>query len=192
VADTARHNVALFGAAGSGKGTQAAWLKRRLGLEHIATGEMLRQERTRGSELGNTLAAYLDAGRLVPDEVIVAMIRHRLSDPQADAGFVLDGFPRTVAQARALQEMLGILERPLDVAVVLEVPNEQLVTRLARRAQLEDRSDDTPTVIAQRLRIYHEQTEPVLDYLAQTVSLVRLDGDRPVDEVSQALLQAID
>ncbi|HVB54250.1 MAG TPA: adenylate kinase [Candidatus Acidoferrales bacterium] len=192
MADTARHNVALFGAAGSGKGTQAAWLKRRLGLEHIATGEMLRQERTRGSELGNTLAAYLDAGRLVPDEVIVAMIRHRLSDPQADAGFVLDGFPRTVAQARALQEMLGILERPLDVAVVLEVPNEQLVTRLARRAQLEDRSDDTPTVIAQRLRIYHEQTEPVLDYLAQTVSLVRLDGDRPVDEVSQALLQAID
>lgn len=192
MADTARHNVALFGAAGSGKGTQAACLKRRLGLEHIATGEMLRQERTRGSELGHTLAAYLDAGRLVPDEVIVAMIRHRLSDPQADAGFVLDGFPRTVAQARALQEMLGMLERPLDVAVVLEVPNEQLVTRLARRAQLEDRSDDTPTVIAQRLRIYHEQTEPVLEYLAQTVSLVRLDGARPVDEVSQALLQAID
>ncbi|MGH7642257.1 MAG: adenylate kinase [Candidatus Dormibacteria bacterium] len=192
MADTARHNVALFGPAGSGKGTQAEYLKRQLGLEHIATGEMLRRERARGTELGQTLAAYLDAGKLVPDEVIVAMLRHRLSDPQADAGFVLDGFPRTVAQAKALQEMLAMLERPLDVAVVLDVPNEQLVARLARRAEMEDRGDDTPEVIAERLRIYHDQTEPVLEYLAQTISLVRLDGAQPVADVSQDLLQAID
>ena len=191
MADAARHNLALFGAAGSGKGTQAKFLRRELGVEHIATGEMLRHERSQGTELGQTVAAYLDAGKLVPDEVIVAMIRHRLGDPQADAGFVLDGFPRTVAQARALQEMLASLERPLDVAVVLDVPTEQLISRLALRARLEERGDDTPGVIAERLRIYRDQTEPVLEYLAQSVPVVRLDGAQPVEEVSQALLQAI-
>ena len=160
-------------------------------MEHIATGEMLRHEKSQGTELGQTVAAYLDAGKLVPDEVIVAMIRHRLGDPQADAGFVLDGFPRTVAQARALQEMLAGLERPLDVAVVLDVPTEQLISRLALRARLEERGDDTPGVIAERLRIYRDQTEPVLEYLAQSVPVVRLDGAQPVEEVSQALLQAI-
>jgi adenylate kinase len=191
VADTARHNLALFGPAGSGKGTQAEFLKRELGVEHIATGEMLRHERSLGTELGQTLAAYLDAGKLVPDEVIVAMIRHRLGDPQADAGFVLDGFPRTVAQARALQEMLAKLERPLDLAVVLGVGDEQLVARLALRARQENRGDDTPSVIAERLRIYHDQTEPVLEYLARTLPVVRVDGARPVEDVSQALLGVI-
>jgi adenylate kinase len=161
-------------------------------VEHIATGEMLRQERARGTELGQTLAAYLDAGKLVPDEVIVAMIRHRLAGPQADAGFVLDGFPRTVAQAKALLELLAQLDRPLDIAVVLDVPDDQLVSRLARRARQEDRSDDTPEVIAERLRIYHDQTEPVLEYLSQTLPVVRIDGALPVEQVSQAVLQAIE
>jgi adenylate kinase len=183
--------VALFGPAGSGKGTQAKFLERQLGVEHIATGEMLRRERSRGTELGETLAAYLDAGKLVPDEVIVAMIRHRLSDPQADAGFVLDGFPRTVAQAKALQEMLAMLERPLEMALVLGVGDQQLVSRLAQRAHMEHRGDDTPEVIAERLRIYREQTEPVLEYLAQTVPVVRIDGSQSVEEVSQELLRAI-
>lgn len=191
MADIARHNVALFGPAGSGKGTQAKFLERQLGVEHIATGEMLRRERSRGTELGETLAAYLDAGKLVPDEVIVAMIRHRLSDPQADAGFVLDGFPRTVAQAKALQEMLAMLERPLDMALVLGVGDQQLVSRLAQRAHMEHRGDDTPEVIAERLRIYREQTEPVLEYLAQTVPVVRIDGSQSVEEVSQELARAI-
>lgn len=191
MADIARHNVALFGPAGSGKGTQAKFLERQLGVEHIATGEMLRRERSRGTELGETLATYLDAGKLVPDEVIVAMIRHRLSDPQADAGFVLDGFPRTVAQAKALQEMLAMLERPLEMALVLGVGDQQLVSRLAQRAHMEHRGDDTPEVIAERLRIYREQTEPVLEYLAQTVPVVRIDGSQSVEEVSQELLRAI-
>ena len=192
MADAVRHNLALFGPAGSGKGTQAGFLERELGVEHIATGEMLRQERSRGTELGQTLAAYLDAGKLVPDEVIVAMIRHRLADPQADAGFVLDGFPRTVAQARALQEMLASLERPLDAAVVLDVPTAQLIARLTLRARQENRSDDTPDVIAERLRIYHDETEAVLDYLGHSVPLVRVDGAQPVEEVSKAVLRAID
>jgi len=191
LADLARHNLALFGPPGSGKGTQAGFLHLELGLEHIATGEMLRLERSLGTELGQTLAAYLDSGRLVPDEVIVAMIRHHLSEPKADAGFVLDGFPRTVAQARALQEMLATLERPLDLAVVLDVGDQELVARLSRRAELEGRGDDVPAVIAERLRIYREQTEPVLEYLGAALPVVRLDGTQAVAEVSRSLLRAI-
>jgi adenylate kinase len=191
VADSARHNLALFGPAGSGKGTQAAFLKSTLGVEHIATGEMLREERARGTDLGQTVATYLAAGRLVPDEVIVAMIRHRLEAPQADAGFVLDGFPRTVAQARALREALGNLDRSLDLAMVLEVPTEELIERLSNRAKVEDRDDDTPEVIEERLRVYHDQTEPVLDYLADFVQVARIDGTKSVDEVSREILQAV-
>jgi adenylate kinase len=189
--DGARHNVVIIGPAGSGKGTQAEFLKRRLGVEHLATGDMLREERACGTELGQTVASYLDAGKLVPDEVIVAMIRLRLEKIQGDAGFVLDGFPRTVAQARALQDMLASLDRPLDVVVMLEVPTDQLVARLALRAVAEKRADDTPSVIAERLRIYHEQTEPVLDYLGQSVPLVRLDGTKSVEEINKLLLKAI-
>lgn len=192
MADSARHNLALFGPAGSGKGTQAELLKRQLGVEHIATGEMLRHEQSLGTELGQTVAAYLSAGKLVPDEVIVAMIRHRLGDPQADAGFVLDGFPRTVAQARALQDMLAGLDRPLDIAIVLEVPRDQLISRLALRSQLEARGDDAPEAIAERLRIYHDQTEPVLEYLSQTIPLVRLNGTKSVEEVSVDLRRALE
>lgn len=191
MADSARFNLALFGPPGSGKGTQAGFLKNKLGVEHIATGEMLREERARGTDLGQTVGTYLAAGRLVPDEVIVAMIRRRLEAPQADAGFVLDGFPRTVAQARSLRDVLGNLDRPLDLAVVLEVPTENLIQRLSTRAKLEDRDDDTPEVIEERLRIYRDQTEPVLHYLADFVQVARIDGTKPVDEVSQEILQAI-
>lgn len=191
MAVAARYNLALFGPAGSGKGTQAEFLKRCLGVEHIATGDMLRTERAQGTELGQTVASYLDAGKLVPDEIIVAMIRHRLEDPQTDAGFVLDGFPRTLAQARSLQEMLASLDRPLGGLVVLDVPTEQLISRLAVRSQLENRADDTPRVIEERLRIYRDQTESVLDYLARDTPLVRLDGTKSPEEVSRALLAAI-
>jgi adenylate kinase len=191
VADSARYNLALFGPAGSGKGTQAEFLKNKLGVEHIATGEMLREERARGTDLGQTVGTYLASGKLVPDEVIVAMIRHRLEAPQADAGFVLDGFPRTVAQARALRDCLDKLDLPLDLAMVLEVPTEELVRRLSNRAKLEDRDDDTPEVIEERLRIYRDQTEPVLDYLSDFVQVARIDGTKPVDEVSQEILQAV-
>jgi adenylate kinase len=191
VADSARYNLALFGPAGSGKGTQAEFLRSNLGVEHIATGEMLREERARGTDLGQTVGTYLAAGRLVPDEVIVAMIRHRLEAPQADAGFVLDGFPRTVAQAKALRDVLGNLDRPLDLAMVLEVPTEELIKRLSNRAKMEDRDDDTPEVIEERLRVYHDQTEPVLDYLADFVQVARIDGTKPVDEVSREILQAV-
>jgi adenylate kinase len=179
------------GPAGSGKGTQAAFLKRSLGVEHLANGDMLREERARGTELGQRVVSYLDAGKLVPDDVIVAMIRQRLEETPAGAGFVLDGFPRTVAQARSLQEMLADLGRPLDLVIVLEVPTDDLVARLARRAVLEKRGDDTPSAIAERLRLYHEQTEPVLDYLGQTVPTVRLDGTRSIEQTNQLLLEAI-
>ncbi len=189
--EPAHLNLALFGPAGAGKGTQAEMMRRELGLEHIATGDMLREARARGGQLGETIAAYLDSGRLVPDEVIVAMIRHRLRELPPDTGFVLDGFPRTVVQARELQEMLSGLGRPLDLLLVLEVPEEQLLARLRLRATEEGRGDDNPGAIGERLRIYRQDTEPVLDYLAGSVPLVHVDGTRTVAEVSEALRRAI-
>ncbi|MGH7640512.1 MAG: adenylate kinase [Candidatus Dormibacteria bacterium] len=191
MAAAVHRNLALFGPAGSGKGTQAELLRRKLGLEHIATGEMLRQEHSKGTELGQTLATYLDQGKLVPDEVIVAMIRHRLDDPSADSGFVLDGFPRTLTQARALEEMLARVGRPLDMVLVLKVPTEQLVQRLELRARQQNRADDTRDVIEERLRIYREQTAAALDYLAESVPLFHVDGTRPAEAVFQAILGAV-
>ena len=186
-----RRNLILFGPPGSGKGTQAELLRERHGLDHIAPGDMLREHRADGSELGRMASSYMAAGKLVPDEVIVSMIRHRLEDTSGASGFVLDGFPRTVAQARSLQEMLGQMERPLDLVVVLDVPREELVQRLSRRAGLEHREDDRPEVVTQRLLVYQEQTEPVLQYLGDEVPVVRVDGTASVESVNESLLQVL-
>ncbi|MDA8329689.1 MAG: adenylate kinase [Candidatus Dormibacteraeota bacterium] len=186
-----RRNLILFGPPGSGKGTQAELLRERHGLDHIAPGDMLREHRAGGSELGRMASSYMAAGKLVPDEVIVSMIRHRLEDASGASGFVLDGFPRTVAQARSLQEMLGQMERPLDLVVVLDVPREELVQRLSRRAGLEHREDDRPEVVTQRLLVYQEQTEPVLQYLGDEVPVVRVDGTASVESVNESLLQVL-
>jgi adenylate kinase len=186
-----RRNLILFGPPGSGKGTQAELLREREGLDHIAPGDMLREHRADGSELGRMASSYMAAGKLVPDEVIVSMIRHRLQDTTAASGFVLDGFPRTVAQARSLQEMLGQMERPLDLVVVLDVPREELVQRLSRRAGLEHREDDRPEVVTQRLLVYQEQTEPVLQYLGDQVPVVRVDGTASVESVNESLLRVL-
>lgn len=185
--DSRTLSLALFGPAGAGKGTQAQVLRRDLGLEHIATGDMLREERARGTEMGRTVSTYLDQGRLVPDDVIVDLLRRRL-EALGEQGFVLDGVPRNLAQAKALEPMLAEMSRPLNLVVVLEVPPEQLAQRLEQRAHQEGRTDDTPEVIAERLRIYREETEPVLDYLAKTVRVLRLDGTKPVAAVSRDLL----
>ncbi|HVD03302.1 MAG TPA: adenylate kinase [Candidatus Dormibacteraeota bacterium] len=186
-----KRNLILFGPPGSGKGTQAALLNKHQGLEHIAPGDMLREHRAAGSELGNMASSYMAAGKLVPDEVIVGMIRQRLEHGPVGSGFVLDGFPRTVAQARALQELLAKIDRPLDLVVVLEVPTDQLVLRLSRRSGLEHREDDHPEVVTRRLAVYREQTEPVLAYLSDQVPVVKIDGIAPVAEVYANLLRVL-
>ncbi len=186
-----RRRLILFGAPGSGKGTQAELLRQRYDLDHIAPGDMLREHRAAGTELGHLASEYMAAGKLVPDELIVNMIRHRLEDDGDAKGFVLDGFPRTVPQARSLQELLEKMDRPIDLVAVLDVPEEELVARLSRRATEERREDDTPEIISERLRVYRVQTEPVLEYLGDLVPVLRLDGRGSVEEVNGALVQAI-
>lgn len=187
-----RRRLVLFGAPGAGKGTQAEILRKRYRLDHIAPGDMLREHRAAGTELGQLASEYMAAGKLVPDELIVNMIRRRLEESRDGQGFVLDGFPRTLPQAKALQELLAQLDTPIDLVAVLDVPEEDLVARLSGRAQDERREDDTPEIIAQRLRVYRDQTAPVLDFFGDHVPVVRLDATGSIDEVNRALEQAID
>lgn len=181
--------LVLFGPPGSGKGTQAQLLEARTGQHHLATGDILRAERAQGTALGARVGGYMDRGELVPDEVIIAVMAAHLQGLER-TGFIFDGFPRTVAQARALDSMLTAIGRPLDGVVVLEVPMGVLETRLLGRAEAEGRSDDTPETVRKRMRIYQEATAPVLDYYSSRLPIVRIDGDRPVSEVLSAVLAA--
>lgn len=200
--------IILLGPQGSGKGTQAARLARQRGLVHLATGEILRAARRAGTELGNLAASYLDAGQLVPDAVMIDLVRQEIRS--APSGVCLDGFPRTLAQAQALDETLAELGRPLDLAVALELPEAMLLERISGRrvctgcgavyhivyapsrvpcvcdacgGRLEQRSDDQPEAVAQRLRLYREKTAPLLDYYARDRRLREVDARGDVEEV---------
>jgi adenylate kinase len=176
-------NVLLLGPQGSGKGTQAKRIAGEYGLVHIATGDMLRLAMADGSELGRRVQPIVDSGRLVPDDLMIDLIRDRVGRPDAAEGFILDGFPRTMAQADALDAMLHDVERDLDVVFELQVPDEVSVTRLSKRAQEENRADDTADAIVRRLALYHEQTEPLVEHYRLTGNLVGIHGDRAVDAV---------
>ncbi len=171
----------LLGPQGSGKGTQASRLARLMGVPHISTGDMLRQAVAAGTELGKKADAIMQAGDLVPDELVVAMVGERLSEDDAACGYILDGFPRNVAQAKALD---GVLETPLDGLVQLDVPHEELMSRMLLRAEQEGRADDTEEGISRRLEIYWEETAPLSDYYLETGGTVYVvDGLGGIDEV---------
>jgi len=184
--------VLILGPQGAGKGTQAKRIAAEYGLAHIATGDMLRASIADGDPLG--VKPILDRGLLVPDDVMVELIRNRLSEPDAEEGFVLDGFPRTMAQAEALDAMLREIDRDLDVVLELQVPDQVSVDRLLRRAQLEGRADDTLEAIRTRLALYHSETAPLVEHYRTRGNLVGIHGDRPIDavfaEVQHALEQA--
>jgi adenylate kinase len=185
--------VLLLGPQGSGKGTQAVKIAAGQGIPHIATGDMFRAAVAAGSELGRRVQPLLEAGRLVPDEITVALIRDRLAQPDADAGFVLDGFPRTLAQAEALDGMLAEIGRPLSIVLLLEVDDDVSRERLAARAELEGRADDArPEVIERRLEIYHRDTEPVVEHYLATGKLVKVHAERSIPEVFAEIQQALD
>jgi len=183
--------IVFLGAPGSGKGTQASKVRAELNIAHISTGDLLRAQVKAGTALGLKAKAVMDAGQLVSDDVVLGMLEARLLEPDTARGFILDGYPRNLIQANALDSLLARIGQPLDVAVLLEVPSELIVSRLAGRAQAEGRKDDTPETVRERLRVYAVQTEPVVGFYRTGDKLVEVDGVGDVDEVNARILAAI-
>ena len=183
--------LVLLGAPGSGKGTQAARLKEHLQVPHISTGDLLRAEVAAGSKLGLAAKEVMARGELVSDAILLGMLEERFSRPDTAGGFILDGYPRNLAQADALDGLLNRLKQPFDYAVQLDVPTELLVERIAGRAKAEGRADDSPDSVRTRLKIYNDQTAPVIDYYRQHGQLTVVDGVGELDEVFTRILEAI-
>ena len=182
----------IFGPPGSGKGTQASRIEKEFHLVHLSTGAILRSEVARGTEIGKEVARIMAAGDLVPDDIIVRIVRQRLPESEVGEGVLLDGFPRTLEQARALDEMLASEGHQVDFVIALDVPEDVLVERILHRAVIEGRSDDTREAIAERMHEYHKLTEAVLDYYRQRgVRVVEVDGMGDPDEVFERIRGAI-
>jgi adenylate kinase len=176
-------NILLLGPQGAGKGTQGKLISAEYGLPHIATGDILREAMAAGTELGERIKPIYDTGGLVPDDIMIELIRERLAADDAAEGFVLDGFPRTAVQAEALDEMLDEIGRPLSVVLEFQLPERVSIERLTLRSQEEGRADDTPDAIRRRLGLYHEQTEPLIEHYRARGNLVGIRADLPVEEV---------
>jgi adenylate kinase len=179
--------IVLMGAPGSGKGTQAALIVKALDLPHISTGDLLRAAVAAGTELGRQAKAVMDRGELVSDDIVLGLLEERLAQDDAANGFILDGYPRNVAQAEALDTLLERLGQPLDEALQIDVDEEQVVERIAKRAALEGRSDDTEETVRNRLKVYAEQTAPVVDFYARKGVLSRVLGDGSIEEVFERI-----
>ena len=183
--------LVLLGAPGSGKGTQATRLREHLQVPHISTGELLRAAVASGSALGLQAKAVMEAGNLVSDDIVLGMLEERLLKPDTGNGFILDGYPRNLAQAHALDGLLDRIGQPADVAVQLDVATELLVDRLSGRAKLEGRADDSPDAVRKRLAVYGEQTAPVVDFYRNQGKLACVHGEGGMDDVFVRILEAI-
>jgi adenylate kinase len=185
-------NLLVLGPQGAGKGTQAKRIAAEYELRHISTGDRFRQEIADGTEFGRRVASILQSGELVPDELTIARLREWLADESTRGGFVLDGFPRNLAQAKALDTMLAEIGRTLDAILFFDVPDDVATARLLERALDQERGDDTPEVIARRLAIYHESTEPVVEHYRVTGKLVPLHAERSPEDVYNEIQDALD
>ena len=187
-------NIILFGPPGAGKGTQAEVLVRERGMVQLSTGDMLRAAIAAGTELGLKAKEIMDAGQLVSDDIMIGMIRERMSDDDCASGVILDGFPRTVAQAEALDAMLDEQGINLDHVIEIQVDEDALFARIEKRAAETGgaRSDDNAEVLAQRLKVYHDNTAPVLPYYSGKGQLVTVDGMQAVDDVTNAIRTCLD
>ena len=210
-------NIVFLGAPGSGKGTQADRLCEQFNVPHIATGDLFRENLKNETELGKLAKGFMDCGELVPDDVTVAMVRERFSRSDAQTGFVLDGFPRTLAQAEALTQMLNKMGRQLDGVIYIKVSDEEIVKRLSGRIickecqtpfhkifnpfkscpyhkchgeYLYQRDDDKPETVRARLETYHTQTAPLIEYYQQAGLLIEIDGEGEVSEITERMLAA--
>ncbi len=180
--------VVFLGPPGAGKGTQAVRIAEKYNVPHISTGDILRAAVKEGTELGKLAKSYMDRGELVPDEVIIGIIKERLSQPDVrERGFILDGFPRTLKQAEALDQLLSELNMPLDRVIYLNVDDEEIVKRLLARG----RADDTEEVIRNRLKVYREQTAPLIDYYAEKCLLAEIYGVGEIDEITKKIEEAL-
>ena len=183
--------LVLLGPPGSGKGTQALQLQEKLHVPHISTGELLRAEVRANTQLGLEAKKIMAKGALVSDAILAEMLNMRLRQSDTRTGFILDGYPRNLSQADALEELLSTAHTPLDAAVQLDVPVDCLVERIAGRAQAQGREDDTPEAVRERLRVYHDATAPVLGFYAQRNTLVTINGVGSLESVLERIVTAL-
>jgi adenylate kinase len=185
-------NVLLLGPQGAGKGTQAKRIAADYDVPHVASGEILRAEMEAGTELGLRVKDVYDRGDLVSDELMIELIRARLAQPDTDAGFILDGFPRTTVQAEALDQMFAKIGRQFTIVFALQIPDAVAFDRLHRRAEIEGRPDDTDDAIRRRLENYHRETEPLIEYYRTRGNLVSIHGERSENEVFAEIQRALE
>lgn len=185
-------NVIIFGAPGSGKGTQSEMLIKEYGFDHISTGDLLRAEIKAGSELGLKAKEYMDAGRLVPDEVVIGMIDDKLKKNTPKVGIIFDGFPRTIPQAEALGELLKKYGSEIKAVLDLEVDEDELIRRLINRGKESDRSDDNLETIQSRLKVYHDQTSPLANYYRELGVHHHIPGMGKIEDITSSIKKVID
>ena len=182
----------MMGPPGAGKGTQASFVAEHFSIPAISTGDIFRANVAEGTPLGVEAKRYMDAGEYVPDEITNKMVRNRIDEPDADPGFLLDGYPRTLAQVEELDGMVEFTGHRLDAVVVLTVDDEEIVQRLLQRAEVEGRADDTEAVIRRRQEVYREQTEPLIEVYRERGILLEVDGIGEVDQVTKRIFEALD
>ncbi len=185
-------NIIIFGAPGSGKGTQSLKLIEKYGLKHISTGDLLRSEIKAGTDLGRLAESYMSQGKLVPDDIVIGMIENLIKEHPDARGFIFDGFPRTLAQGKALYEVLEQNGQDLSVVLSLEVEDKELVERLLKRGEISGRSDDNRETIEARLQVYYDQTAPLKDYYQGKRKLEKIKGQGSIEDIFASIERVVD
>ena len=185
-------NIVIFGAPGSGKGTQSEKIVEKYGINHISTGDVLRAEMKNGTELGETAKGYIDQGQLIPDELMIDILASVFDSFKDSKGVIFDGFPRTIAQAEALKKMLAERGQDVSVMVDLDVPEEELMVRLIKRGKDSGRADDNEETIKKRLHVYHSQTAPLIDWYKNEKKYQHINGLGTMDGIFADICEAVD